>query len=115
MKDDCRLWTRGDAGVRRILLQTWRARVFLRHLACGCQHRTMAGSRLFSRFGDARQYSCTGWFVCCSLAMERSEGQDQQVIRAPINPVELTETQPTALVGEVRVWGGWVAVAHFYR
>jgi len=31
----------------------------------------------------------------------------------PIHAVELTETQPTALVGEVGVRGGWVSVAHF--
>ena len=34
---------------------------------------------------------------------------------APINAVELTETQPLALVGEASVRSDWVSAAHFYR
>ena len=36
-------------------------------------------------------------------------------MRRPIHPVERTASQPTGRVGEVGVWGGWLAVAHFRR
>ena len=75
----------------------------------------MAGGRIFPRLGDARQYSFAGWFILCFLDVERSQGQDQKVIRAPINAVERNESQPTGSQVKATLLRGWLAVDHFLR